>query len=182
MRMSKLVVTGFAFALLLAAPEPASACSCTGRPSPRQAYESAAAVFVGTVSRAVPDPKSDREDIGEQVVHVQVEEAFKGAAAGTEIVLRQPGHNCAPKYKSGQRVLMYVHYHEDAKTWEVYGCGRGGDTLSAADDLLYLRALPGSARRSRISGTLVHYEDGPDHGFAHVGNVAGAKVRIIGEK
>jgi hypothetical protein len=50
------------------------------------------------------------------------------------------------------------------------------------DDLLYLRALPGSARRSRISGTLEHYEDGPDHSFAHVRNVAGAKVRIIGEK
>lgn len=171
-------MAAFALALALGAGEAARACSCAGTPTPRASFERAAAVFVGVVTKAEPDEKED----GEQVVRVRVEEAFKGAATGEEIVLRQPGHNCAPKYKAGERALLYVHLHAETKTWEVYGCDRSGALEQTPDDLLYLRALPGSATRSRLSGVLHHYEDGPDQSFSLVRNVAGARVKIFGEK
>ncbi|HKG11769.1 MAG TPA: hypothetical protein VKB12_00460, partial [Pyrinomonadaceae bacterium] len=85
------------------------------------------------------------------------------------------------KFDAGARLLFYATYEPKSKTWEVYGCNRGSNLEGAADDLLYLRALPLSAGRNRVSGTLAHYEDGPDKSFSLVERVAGAKVSIKGK-
>jgi hypothetical protein len=170
----------FAFILLPLPSATAEACSCPGYPSPSEAHGGADAVFVGRVVRATPATKEEAESVAQTVV-VRVDEAFKGARVGDEVTLRQPSHNCAPKFAAGGRHLFYAGYDERAKTWEVHGCGRGPDLEGAADDLLYLRALPLSARRNRVSGTLKHYEDGPDKAFALVGRLAGAKVRVMGK-
>ena len=170
----------FAVVLLLLPAARAEACSCLSYPSPGEAFEGAAAVFVGSVVRATPET-SEKAAYVEQTVVVRVDEAFKGARVGREITFRQPSHNCAPKFDAGARLLLYAGYDAKAKRWEVYGCGRGSDPERAADDLLYLRALPLSAQRNRVSGTLRHYEDGPEKGFTFVEHLAGAKVRVKGK-
>ena len=177
MEMKKLLAL-IAFVLILSAYETAHACSCAGFPSPCGAYAAADAVFVGSVTKVKPANSAVEE--GEQVAFVQVERAFKGTQ-DAEIVLHQPGHNCAPKFKVGDRWLMYATRHEESKTWEVYGCGRSARVQSANDDLLYLQKLPESANTTRISGEIEHYEDDPEKGFTSVGAIAGAKVRIAGE-
>ena len=170
--------------LLAVGVERANACSCAGTPSPSEAYTDATAVFVGSVTKVSPGQPQKNDDgveyYGEQRAEVRVEEAFKGVKAGAQIVLRQPGHNCAPKYAVGARVLMYAAYHKKERAWEVYGCGRGGSIDRVADDLLYLRALPASAERTRLSGELVHYEDDPEKGFSVAGVLAGVRVTISG--
>ena len=165
--------------LLLMSAASASACTCGGYPSPAQAFNGATAVFVGRVVRATPEsPKYAEEG---QTAVVLVEEAFKGTRVGGEIVLSQPGDSCTPTFKAGVRYLFYANYGREKKTWTVYGCGRGSNLEGLADDLLYLRALPLSAERNRVSGMLRHYEDGPEKGFTLVERVAGAKVRIKGK-
>src|SRR5262249_5163993 len=60
--------------------------------------------------------------------------------------------------------------------------GRHSRLEDANDDLMYLNALPESAKRTRISGTIRHYEDTPEKGFSLIKYVGGVKVKIIGEK
>jgi hypothetical protein len=175
-----LLITTFLF--LLTAYETASACSCGGYPSPCAAYNAADAVFVGDVKKVAPENTEIHQGIGEQTVYVQVEEAFKGVKENQEIIFHQPGHNCAPKYATGLRCLFYATFDEKNKTWEVYGCNRGGALNQSEDDLLYLRALPVSATKTRISGMLENYETTPEKGFELVKLISGAKVKITGEE
>ncbi|MBV9927136.1 MAG: hypothetical protein JOZ96_19110 [Acidobacteria bacterium] len=167
----------FACGLLLLSSARAAACECVGHSSPAEAFESATAVFVGTVVSARTEVEGEYVH-GEQTAVLRAEEVFKGLEVGHEIKLLQPGGDCSPKYKAGQRRLFYANYDSVTKTWEVYGCGRGGGLEYAADDLLYLHALPRSAQRNRVSGALARYEEG----FKLVGPLAGVKVRIKGEK
>jgi hypothetical protein len=89
---------------------------------------------------------------------VNPKKSFKGVQETSEIILHQPSHNCAPKFKPGERYLFYANFHKDSSTWEVYGCGRSSSLESAHDDLLYLQGLPESAKRTRISGSIEHFE------------------------
>ena len=179
MRLKRALI--FAVVLLPLAAARAEGCSCLGYPSPAGAYAAADAVFVGSVVRAAPDTREKARYVVQTVV-ARVDEAFKGAQAGDEVTFRQPSHNCAPKFNAGKRYLFYASYDAKTKTWEVHGCGRGSDLEGAADDLLYMRALPLSAERNRVSGMLQHYEDGPDKGFTLVERLAGAKVRVKGKE
>jgi hypothetical protein len=165
--------------MLLLSAAAAEGCECVDYPSPAQAFNGATAVFVGRVVRAEPGTAKEARYV-EQTAVALVEEAFKGARVGDEIVFKQPS-GCAPKFEPGARDLFYAHYSKESKTWEVYGCNRGSDLEGAADDLLYLRALPLSAERNRVSGVLMHYEDGPEKGFSLVERLAGVKVRIKGK-
>lgn len=164
--------------MLLFAAACAEGCTC-GYESPADAFNSATAVFVGRVVSAKPESPKYAEE-GQTAVAL-VEESFKGARVGGEIVFSQPGDTCTPTFKTGARRLFYANYVKQTKTWTVYGCGRTSDPEGAADDLLYLRALPLSAERNRVSGMIRHYEDGPDKGFALVERLAGVKVRIKGK-
>jgi hypothetical protein len=171
-----------AFLMLLSSEQGARACSCGGQPSPCEAYTGASAVFVGYVSKIEPESKDLNEAIyNEQTAWVQVERTFKGAKEA-EIIFHQPGHNCAPKFKAGDRWLFYATYHKDTKTWEVYGCGRSSPVDQAHDDLLFLEGLPRSLTRARISGEISQYEQTPEKGFTRVRVMTGLKVKIIGEK
>ena len=165
------------FTLLLSAAR-AEGCTC-GYESPADAFNSATAVFVGRVVSAKPESPKYAEE-GQTAVAL-VEESFKGARVGSEIVFIQPGDTCTPTFSTGARLLFYANYVEKTKTWTVYGCTRSTNPEGAADDLLYLRALPLSAERNRVSGVLRHYEDGPDKSFTLIEYLAGVKVRIKGK-
>ncbi|HYO63387.1 MAG TPA: carboxypeptidase-like regulatory domain-containing protein [Pyrinomonadaceae bacterium] len=176
-------MTIYCLLLVLAGAETARACSCAGYTSPCGAYETASAVFVGVVTKAEPPPgwEGDTENAhyAEQTAHVRVERLFKGAP-GAAVVLHQPAHNCAPKFKVGERWLLYATHHRKTETWEIMGCGRSTLAVQAPDDLRYLQALPGSSRRTRLSGVLVHYDDDPERGFSPVARIAGARVKVTG--
>ncbi len=178
----KKILIAIAFLLLISSEQSVWACSCGGWPSPCEAYAAASAVFTGYVRKIEPELKAPEEaTFTEQTAYVQVERAFKGAKEA-EIVFHQPSHNCAPKFRVGERWLFYASYHKDTKTWEVYGCGRSSRIEQAHDDLLYLEGLPQSLTRTRISGEISQYEDMPEKGFTRVKDMAGVKVKIIGEK
>ena len=162
-----------------------NACSCGGQPSPGEALKDASDVLIGYVKKVENLVKSQTSEVpeitGEQKVWVRVDKQYKGAKKD-EIVLLQPGHNCAPKYAVGEKRLLYAAFDRRTKTWEVYGCGRGGLLENVADDLKFLEALPDSAQRTRISGEISHYETTPQKGFHRVKNFSDIKVNILGEK
>jgi len=168
--------------LLLNAPV-VDACSCGGSPSPCGSYGSADAVFVGSVQRVV-EKKAKGESGNEygfgQTAYVQVEKTFKGTLQ-PEVVFRTQGTSCDPTYKEGQRRLFYAYYNKETKTWSTAACDRSTLVENAADDLLYLQALPKSASTTRLSGRVAHYEDDPENGFSEVNDISGTKVTITGE-
>jgi hypothetical protein len=142
-------------------------------------------VFLGHVERTeqefdkleLPLPEAARYK-GRQTVWVKVDEAFKGVEVGSELRLEQAGHNCAPKFRTGEKVVFYLHPSKEPGVWEAYGCHRTRRVADAADDLLFLRALPWAASRSRLSGEVELYEDALNEPFRRVRNLGGIPVRI----
>jgi hypothetical protein len=172
-----------------------AACDCATRLSPGEAYSRAAGVFIGLVKRVEPDAsKNDQtnqkdragqkdqaaqDTASEQVAYIQIEKSFKGAKEG-EIVVHQPDDGCAPKFREGQRWLLYADHVDGSDHWVVFGCSRSRGIAFANDDLLYLGRLPESAAQTRISGVVSQYEQSPESGFSLVRNVAGMQVKIAG--
>ncbi|HWT03626.1 MAG TPA: carboxypeptidase-like regulatory domain-containing protein [Pyrinomonadaceae bacterium] len=163
----------------------ACACSCGGYPAVCGSFRAADAVFVGSVQRIeLPKPQKDdegREYVAGQVAYVQVEKVFKGTKQ-TQVIFRTEGSSCDAVYEEGERWLFYAYYDKKSGRWSTHACDRSTRIESAADDLLYLQALPASAQKTRISGELKHYEDDPAKGFSLVKNIIGAKVTIKGEQ
>lgn len=176
----KNVIIGFVLILLLPAYD-VLACSCGNVPSPCEAYQNADAVFIGIVKKVEPELSGRDIIYNEQTAYMQVEKGFKRATVGEEIVLRQPNHNCAPKFETGTRHLLYANLHEDSKTWEVLGCGRSTSADSAHDDLSYLENLSEAAKQTRLSGSIEHYEDTLEKGFSLIKPLTGIKVSIVGQ-
>jgi hypothetical protein len=172
-----------AFPLMLVLCEAARACTCGGWPTTCQAYASAEAVFVGTVTSVeVLNPRKDEagELVGDgQLARVNVEQVFKNMKQ-TEVVFRTENSTCDAVYKEGQRWLFYAYYDKKARVWLTHSCDRSTLVEGAADDLLYLQGLPASAQTTRLTVTLKHYEDEPEQGFKRIENLNGVKVRVIG--
>ena len=171
----KTVPIAAAFLTLLCCPGMLLACSCFGSPSPCGSFASAEAVFVGTVTSVenkFVKLENGENYIANQTAHVQVDEAFKGAKA-TELIFGSWGTSCDPEYKEGQRWLFYASFDKEKKVWFIPACGRSTLVDNAADDLLYLRGLPGSARKTRLAGVLKTELYKP---------LMGIKVKLIGER
>lgn len=145
-------------------------CSCSTWPSAKGAWEESPLVFVGRVEAA----SFSYMGVSAQTAQVRVEEAFKGTKIGAVLELDQPGHNCAPKFKEGERVLFYLHPAKSAGKWEAWGCHRTRHVDAALDDLLFLRGLPGTAKGNRLSGEVTLM----DSEWKTLRNLAGVKVRI----
>jgi len=151
-------------------------CVCAGWPSARDAWAGSELVFVGVVDRTEPSVPS----MAAQTAWVTVKESFKGASVGEHIVLKQGGNDCAPKYQAGAEVMFYLSRLEPG-FWVAPGCHRSRSFATAADDLLFLRALPKSATTNRLSGEVDLYEDSPSLGFHKVQAFPGMRVAIAGE-
>lgn len=149
------------------------ACVCGPYPSVKQAWEQSPIVLSGYVELAIP-----KTEIAPQIAAVRTEESFKGSRKGQRFVLLQPGHGCAPKFKTGQRVLLYLNRVSSIGLWEAFGCGRTTWLETAADDLRFLRALPGSAGRTRFAGVVALYENSVSEGFRPVQSLAGIRVHL----
>ena len=168
----KHVFAAAVLAMLLFSPDSALACTCGGTATVCQSLEAADAVLIGTVMRVenrVAKSQDGREYIIGQTAHVQVDEAFKGVKS-PEMIFRSYGSSCDAHYGAGQRWLFYA-YHGIDDTWTIAPCDRSTQIDYAADDLLYLRALPQSAQKTRIAGQLRNRDYTP---------LIGVKVKLVG--
>ncbi len=151
-------------------------CVCGAWPSAKDAWSESPVVFLCSVQRTEPGVAFDKTTFVEQHLWVRVDEPFKGAKKNDSFELSQPANDCAPKFKNGGRVVLYLHPSEKTGVWEAWGCHRSRDIESAADDLLFLRRLPVSARQNRLSGEIEVYENAVPGGFRRVGVLPGVKV------
>ena len=151
------------------------ACVCGAYPSVKQAWEQSPAVLSGSVEIAVL-----KSSIALQIVGVRAVESFKGSRKGELFFLLQPGHDCAPKFKTGERVLLYLN-RSPIGLWEAFGCSRTQPLESAVDDLRFLRSLPGSADKNRLAGVVALHENSVSEGFRRVHGLSKIHVHLISE-
>ncbi|HKE55696.1 MAG TPA: carboxypeptidase-like regulatory domain-containing protein [Pyrinomonadaceae bacterium] len=186
--MKQLTYIGAILITVLSCCEVTFACVCGGYPTVCSAYANADAVFIGSVERIdTPTPKktsSGADYVGGQLAHIQVETVFKGPKLLTVDFLTE-GSSCDATYKVGQRWLFYSYFDKRTKQWGINACDRStriDNPADAAEDLLYLRALPSAQEKTRFSGSLRHYEDDPVKGFSVSEYLMGVKVKIVGAK
>ena len=139
--------------LALAAASHVLGCTCAGFLTPKEEWQRSSLVFVGRVERASPE-FDEKKRFRPQRVIIRVEEAFKGAQQDQLIEIDQTGSDCELKYSRGWRRLLYLSSQKGG-LWLSPGCDRSTDAESASDDLRFLRALPSSADRTRISGQVI---------------------------
>ena len=125
-------------------------CVCVGFSTPKSEWQRSPLVFVGRVEKASPEFNAKIPFRAQQVT-VRVEETFKGVQQGQLIQIDQTGSDCELRYARGWRRLLYLKVQKSG-LWLSPGCDRSTDADSASDDLRFLRALPASADRTRISG------------------------------
>ena len=139
--------------LALLAASQAAGCVCVAFLTPKAEWQRSSLVFVGKVETASPEFDA-QERFRPQHATVRVEEAFKGVQKGQLIQIDQTGSDCELKYSRGWRRLLYLSV-QHGELWMSPGCDRSNDPASASDDLRFLRALPASAERTRISGEVM---------------------------
>ena len=95
-----------------------AACSCVPR-SPCQIFDSASAVFLGTVVDV-------QEDKARQVAHIQVERVWKGQLDTIVSVATSPGTtaSCSAEFKVGQRRVVFAS--GSANDYSTSFCAGGG--------------------------------------------------------
>jgi hypothetical protein len=166
--------------LLLALP--AWACQCASWPTAREAFSDSPLVFAGRVERVTMSTVNERaQSYPIQLVSVRVEEPFKGVELRQEVALRQPADSCSASFKVGDHYLFYLHPADQPGTWRADGCHRSTRVDYAADDFLFLRAMPKSLEKTRLSGEINLYEQSPSEGFRRQRPLAGIRVKIAGE-
>jgi hypothetical protein len=139
--------------LALVAASHALGCVCVGFLTPKEEWLRSSLVFVGRVERVSPE-FNGKNPFRPQRAIVQVEEAFKGVQKDQLIEIDQTGSDCELKYSKGWRRLLYLSTQKGGQ-WLSPGCDRSTDSEWASDDLRFLRALPASADRTRISGEVI---------------------------
>src|SRR3954447_14202255 len=109
MRLLSLASTA-ALALCLAAPWPASACSCLGPRSdePCAAYQAAPVVFAGKVASISEEKGSGPWP--HRVVHFEAVEGFVGITRDTvDVRTGMGGGDCGYGFVSGESYFVYAH-------------------------------------------------------------------------
>jgi len=175
------------FILLVLAVPSAWACQCISWPSAKDSWQTAPVVFRGHVERTDVEfdefgaPSPGWEWQGEdQKVWVKVDEAFKGTRAGAQLLLEQPVDSCSPTFRSGDQRVFYLAPGRTSWSWRVQGCGRTRKVEDGANDLLFLRALPWAAKRSRLAGEVNLFENSMTTGTRRMRGLSGIPVRIRG--
>jgi hypothetical protein len=135
--MSKLVLF-LLVGLLLSSGPSAEACSCLVPGPPSEAFESASAVFVGTVKGVT---RTD-SNFGERIFRLSIEEAFKGVS-GAEVEIRTPANSaaCGYDFEKGQQYVVYAHIRSSDDRLVTTICTRTRPVSNAKEDLEYLRSL-----------------------------------------
>jgi hypothetical protein len=141
--------------LIILSADRASACMCLPV-SACDTYEKAPAVFIASVTEVDP-PRNSVKDL--QYAHLSIEQTFKGKLESKVRFLQgNPGLGCSFIFEKGEKYLLYAFYDEENKTFHTNTCSRSRPLAYAAEDLDYLRGLPGSSETTRLSGSVVKYD------------------------
>lgn len=185
--LSKLLLAGAAlFVVLVLAPARALACSCMAAGPPCQAFGSASAVFVGTVTGArerKAAAKGDEEINWTPIVFkFTVLQPFLGVeAAEFEVATGRGGGDCGYGFRKGETYVVYAHEASAGSTPVTGICTRTRRVAEAADDLEFLRGLAGRGSGVSIGVKVTRAVESVKAGDSKpVGGLAGAKVVVEG--
>jgi len=144
----------------------ALACSCRFATA-QEAWQSAPIIFIGHITQidnTIHNRKWTVKDgltrgFTTQKSTLFVDEPLKGTKSGDTFVTREGSGegDCAYIFreKDEQEQWLFYVYPANASTIVYLGCTRTRKLSNARDDLLFIRALPASEKRTRISGTVV---------------------------
>lgn len=153
------------------------ATSCGNSSAVKAWWQGADAVFVGNVERVerlVTKGFDGEEYTDAEIVVVRVGEPFKGVQSAQALRVVHSLAAGYPSWNPDQHLLFYI-FRDAQGNWTNPICGKTRETQDAVDDLAFLRALPGSALRTRIAGVVSVYDL---HGVKRVQGVAGAKITL----
>lgn len=168
-------------ALALFAPAAARACSCiaqSARPCARA--WSAPVVFVGVAAEERKGVK-DQEGWGRRAFRFNVEETFRGSAAGSvEVLTGRGGGDCGYNFVVGTRYLVYAHEGKDGAL-STGICSATRPAERAREDLEYLRGLSRHAPEASVYGVVLFNSRDLLKGAYLREPVSGAKVVVEGD-
>jgi hypothetical protein len=176
--MKKTILITTALMLLPLFVDSVDACSCL-RVTICDAYKMSPAIFVGTVLES-KDIEKDRA----RVYRFTVEQSYKGVE-GTDIEVQtgMGGGDCGYSFTKGERYLVYAYFDKKTRTFHTNICSRTTPLSGAAEDLDFLRGLPDSATKTRISGTITRITyDRDKYGNPTIKPMSGVKVVLKGMK
>lgn len=181
--MKKIILMFTAMLLLPFFAERTPGCSCLHHISLCEKYNNASAVFVGTVLdvSTIISGQYEYGGFGEakrtivfkdNVIRLSVEKVFKGVKGkNIKILTNASDSMCGYRFEPGKRYLIYAglidnqYFTEECSGTKLYS--------KASEDLDYILELPGSATKTRISGTVYRER-------SHQ-TLSGIKVVIAGE-
>lgn len=149
------------------------------------AYNSAEAIFVGTVVKIVKvdnlktvklpsgDGKARIVNYDGYKHYIKVEKTYKGLPQ-TEIHLASYKSTCDRIFEVGDELLLYVKFNKEIKMWEISVGSRNNALEMANDDLIFLNGLPKTLNRTRVSGNLISLNKTSES----LTNLSGTKVKI----
>ena len=155
---------------------------CGYNVTPCEAVANADAIFVGKVTKIAPETISiwQRDKDYDQTARIEVQKTYKGTIRKS-VVLHQLGRKNAPKFVLNSTYLFYANFDRARKQWEVRYCGRTLMAQYAHDDLNYLDKLPAVANKTRVAGSLIHYESDKENPAGNLRRLQGVAIRLIGE-
>jgi hypothetical protein len=192
--MKKTVLMFTALLLLPFLAERTFACSCASGGTVCDAYQKSAAIFVGTVlSDTTVTVQMEVTTLGkgkqietysEKLYVFAVEQSFKGVEGTVlEVQTGIDDGDCGIEFRKGERYLVYAYLNTKTKKLHTGICTRTNSVSNASEDLNFLRGLPDSALKSRISGkiTQIRYESDALYEYKYQ-KMSGVKVTLKGEK
>ena len=166
--------------LLLFAFSAESALACSyGSSTVCEKYERSDLIVVGKIESVKP---SDED----QTVVVSIEKTYKGQEI-KQIVLDQPQSTCDWDFRDdvGKTMLLYIGRHRKSKRYFALSPGLQGRMERMSEDLYWLNGLPGSLKRTRLSGTVELYKGDVANWvkdpFEIVKNIPGIKVKVFSD-
>jgi hypothetical protein len=188
--MKKAILLSAALIVMPLFVERVDACSCA-QITLCEGYQNASIIFVGTVSSEAPTKIKVEERISgnneiltrsERLFRFAIEQSFKGNESGEiEIQTGMDGGDCGYTFKSSERYLVYANFDRRTQRYRTSICTRTRLFSGASEDLDFLRGLPDSATKTRISGTVLHYTTEVNKGGYRIYRpVSGIKVMITG--
>ena len=152
---SVIILLGIVVVLALSGVR-ANACSCMGPPSPCEAYGSAAAVFVGTVTGVRQKERSTNSneiDWTPVVVTFSVEQSYSGMpGTQVEVFTGRGGGDCGYQFQVGRRYLVYAYRNDRGLSTGI--CSRTRLFEAATEDLAFLGTLSSVAPGVTLSGEI----------------------------
>ena len=181
------------FSLFLLSAEAVFGCMCAQSSIPEM-YENSDAVVTAEVIGVKPATvyedriideggdqtkgKPAQEKLSGQAIQIRITDWFKGANRKQILNLAQPNTSCNRMFGQkdlNTRLLLYLRFDKKYNSYQIITCGRSTAIKNAANDISWLKGLPGSLNRTRISGA-VRLSDETNL-FPAVG---GIKIKITG--